>query len=48
MKKIQLENLNVDKYSMKNEKEKCLLSSAQVFHIVLTEHDLNRHQGLII
>ena len=33
---------------MKNESEICLFSNTQVFYIVLTEHDLNRHQGLNI
>ena len=48
--KKKIENLNIDKYSMKKkiENEKCLFSNTQVFYIVLTEHDLDRHQGLNI
>ena len=46
MKTIQLENLNIIQYSMKkNENEKYFFSNTQVFYIVLTVHDLNRHLG---
>ena len=40
--------LSILSFNMKNVNKKCLFSNTQVFYIMLTEHDLNRQQGLNI